>query len=274
MSDADLIGMAIPVTFLLMLLVERGVARLGPGGRQFPPRRGWTWIGIGFLLLVGVMSAMAPLLIPEAWLAEHRLLDGTRLGVPGGVLAGWVLLSLVSYGWHRMQHAVPWLWRSFHQIHHSPQRVDMAGAFLFHPTEIAAQLVMSSLVTTFVLGLDPLAAALTGYVAAFHAMFQHWNIRTPQWLGFLIQRPEAHCEHHRQGVHASNYGDFPLWDLLLGTFKGPRDFDGAVGFEAPADKRLGAMLSFRDVNEPLYGDGSIGVATTPSRSSTSMSAGA
>lgn len=274
MDDAELIGMAIPATFLIMLAIERTVARVAAPGRQFPPRKGWTWIGIGFLLMVGAMSAMAPLLIPEAWLAKHRLMDGTRLGVAGGTLVGWVALSAIAYVWHRTQHAVPLLWRSFHQIHHSPQRVDMAGAFLFHPTEIAAQLVLASLTTTLLLGLDPLAAALTGYVAAFHAMFQHWNIRTPLWLGYLIQRPEAHCEHHRQGVHASNYGDFPLWDLLLGTFKGPRHFDGAVGFEAPADKRLGAMLAFADVNQPLYGGGSIGVATTPSRSNASMSAGA
>lgn len=273
MNDADLVGIAIPATFFLMLAIERLLARRSRG-RAFPPRKGWTWIGIAFFLLVGAMSAMAPLLIPEAWLAEHRLFDGRPLGLAAGTLVGWIVLSAVGYGWHRLQHAVPLFWRGFHQLHHSPQRVDMAGAFLFHPTEIAAQLVMASLVTTFVLGLEPLAAALTGYVAAFHAMFQHWNVRTPHWLGYLIQRPEAHCEHHRQGVHAGNYGDLPLWDLLLGTFKGPRSFDGEVGFEAPADRRIGAMLAFADVNRPLYGGGSIGVATTPSRSSASMSTSA
>ena len=101
-----------------------------------------------------------------------------------------------------------------------------------------------------------IAAALTGYVAAFYGMFQHWNIRTPRWLGYLIQRPEAHCEHHRLDVHAYNYGDLPIWDLLLGTFKNPVGFDGRCGFESPADRRLGAMLAFEDVHPPQYRAGS------------------
>ncbi|HRI17580.1 MAG TPA: sterol desaturase family protein, partial [Burkholderiaceae bacterium] len=86
-------------------------------------------------------------------------------------------------------------------------------------------------VTLIVLGLTPLAAAWVGYIAAFHGLFQHWNVRTPQWLGFFIQRPESHCVHHRQGVHAWNYGDFPLWDLLAGSLRNPREFNGRCGFD-------------------------------------------
>ncbi|HMC14209.1 MAG TPA: sterol desaturase family protein, partial [Albitalea sp.] len=133
------------------------------------------------------------------------------------------------------------------------------GSVLFHPIEMVIQVLMQLFVTVIALGLDPLAAALTGYLAAFYGMFQHWNIRTPQWLGYLIQRPEAHCEHHRLGVHADNYGDLPIWDLLLGTFRNPKSFSGDCGFEAPNDRRVGAMLALRDVNAPLYGAGSRGV---------------
>ena len=156
---------------------------------------------------------------------------------------------------------VPLLWRLTHQLHHSPQRVDIPGSVLFHPTEMVAQVLLQLFVTLIVLGLDPLAAALTGYVAAFYGMFQHWNVHTPRWLGYLIQRPEAHCEHHRLGVHAFNYGDLPIWDLLFGTFRNPAHFEGRCGFEEPADRRLGAMLAFRDVNEPHYGGGSRGAMT-------------
>ena len=106
--------------------------------------------------------------------------------------------------------------------------------------------------------LEPLAAALTGYVASFYSFFQHWNVRTPRWLGLLIQRPEAHCLHHERGVHARNFGDLPLWDMIFGTFANPADFEGEVGFEAPADRRLGAMLVFVDVNRPLNGPGTRG----------------
>ena len=52
-------------------------------------------------------------------------------------------------------------------------------------------------------------------------MFQHWNVKTPRWLGYIIQRPESHGLHHELGVHARNYSDFPLWDMLMGTFVNP-----------------------------------------------------
>lgn len=256
MEATDVVGLLIPLTFFAMLAIERRSP-----ARAFPPRRGWTWLGIGFLLLLGTLSTVVPLAVDEHWLAAHRWLDGSRLGVVGGTVVGYLVLSGLMYAWHRSLHTVPLLWRLTHQLHHSPQRVDIPGAVLFHPTEMVAQVLLQLFVTLVVLGLDPLAAALTGYVAAFYGMFQHWNVNTPQWLGVLIQRPEAHCEHHRLGVHASNYGDLPIWDLLLGTFRNPKHFEGRCGFESPADRRLGAMLAFRDVNQPLYGRDSRGAPT-------------
>jgi sterol desaturase/sphingolipid hydroxylase (fatty acid hydroxylase superfamily) len=253
METTDLIGLLVPTTFLLMLTIERWRP-----ARPFPRRRGWTALGISFLLLMGVISTVVPLALDERWLAAHRWLDGRGLGVLGGTVVGYTVLSGVMYAWHRMLHAVPLLWRLTHQLHHSPQRIDIPGSVLFHPTEMVAQVALQLAVTLLVLGLDPVAAALTGYVAAFYGMFQHWNVRTPRWLGYLIQRPEAHCEHHRLGVHAHNYGDLPVWDLLLGTFRNPARFEGRCGFEAPADHRLVAMLGFQDVNRPLYGSGSRG----------------
>jgi sterol desaturase/sphingolipid hydroxylase (fatty acid hydroxylase superfamily) len=59
-------------------------------------------------------------------------------------------------------------------------------------------------------------------------------------------------------VHAFNYGDLPVWDMLFGTYRNPRRFKGDVGFDKPATDRLGAMLGFVDVNEPVAGPGSLG----------------
>ncbi len=255
METVELVGLLVPATYLAMLGVEASWP-----ARTFPPRRRWRWIGVAFLLLIGTAGTVVPLLLPLDWMAARRWIDGTRLGVAGGAAVGWLVLSGLMYAYHRSVHAVPLLWRLTHQLHHSPQRVDISGSMLFHPIEMVLQVLLQLFVTVVVLGLDPLAAALTGYVAAFHGMFQHWNVRTPRWLGWFIQRPEAHCEHHRRGVHASNYGDLPLWDLLLGTFRNPKAFDGECGFDAPADRRLGAILALRDVNAPVYGAASRGIA--------------
>ena len=253
MEAVDLVGLAVPLTYFVLLATER----LWPA-RRFPPRRGWQWIGIAFLLLIGTAGAVIPLLLPLEWLEAHRWVDGTALGVAGGTIAGYFVLSGLAYAYHRAAHNAGFLWRGFHQLHHSPQRVDIPGSVLFHPLEMAIQVLLQLFVTVVVLGLDPLAAALVGYVAAFYGMFQHWNVRTPRWLGYFIQRPEAHCVHHRKGVHFYNYGDLPLWDIAFGTFRNPREFNGECGFEEPGDRRGGAMLAFTDVNAPGYGPGSLG----------------
>jgi hypothetical protein len=46
--------------------------------------------------------------------------------------------------------------------------------------------------------------------------------------------------------------------MLFGTFRNPAKYMGECGFEAGADRKLGAMLAFADVNAPLYGPGNLG----------------
>jgi len=260
MDTVDIVGLLIPVTYFLFLITEK----LWPA-RVFPARKGWQWIGILFLILIGTISTVVPLLIPGAWLDAHRWLDGTRLWGVGGTIVGFVVMEGVIYAWHRTEHNVGFLWRGFHQIHHSPRRVDIPGAVLFHPLEMIVQVLLQLFVTVIVLGLEPLAAAIISYLLAFYGFFQHWNVRTPQWLGYLIQRPESHCVHHRLGVHYYNYSDFPPWDILFRTFRNPEKYMGDCGFEGGADRKIGAMLAFADVNAPLYGAGSLGAKPVHSK---------
>ena len=243
MKLEDLLGMMVPVTFLAMMAVE---ARWP--ARAFPKRRLWRLTGLGFFLAMGFIAAGLPLLLPEPWIASHRLLDLSSLPIVPAVIAGYLAMSLVSYGFHRACHNVHVLWRLFHQVHHSPERVDIAGAAYFHPLDMLAYAGIQLAVPLLLLGLSPQAAAITGFVATFYAFFQHWNVRTPRWLGYLIQRPESHCRHHEYGVHAWNYSDLPLWDIVFGTFHNPPSWQGRAGFDGDASRRLGAMLAFSDVN--------------------------
>jgi sterol desaturase/sphingolipid hydroxylase (fatty acid hydroxylase superfamily) len=253
MSAIDILALLVPVTYFAMLAIER----LWPA-RVFPRRRGWQWLGVLFLVIVGLVSALTPLVLPVDWLAAHRLLPGDRLGVVAGAFVGFVIAEGVVYAYHRAAHRYSFLWRLGHQVHHSPERVDIAGSVLFHPVEMVIQATLLILTTTIVLGLDPLAAAIVGYLVPFYGMFQHWNIRTPQWLGLVIQRPEAHCIHHRKGLHYYNFSDLPWWDMLFGTCRNPRAFNGECGFEGDAPRKLWPMLGFADVNLAFYGKASRG----------------
>lgn len=57
-------------------------------------------------------------------------------------------------------------------------------------------------------------------------------------------------------MHARNYGDLPIWDMLFGTYlnpRGPVAID--VGFGEAQAARLGTMLLMRDVETGSNDDG-------------------
>jgi sterol desaturase/sphingolipid hydroxylase (fatty acid hydroxylase superfamily) len=66
----------------------------------------------------------------------------------------------------------------------------------------------------------------------------------------VIQRPESHGVHHERGVHRYNYADLPLWDIVFGTFRNPRRWDGKAGFHDGASARIAEMLVGVDVSRP------------------------
>jgi sterol desaturase/sphingolipid hydroxylase (fatty acid hydroxylase superfamily) len=70
------------------------------------------------------------------------------------------------------------------------------------------------------------------------------------WLGYIVQRPEAHVVHHAKGIHAYNYSDIAIYDMLFGTWRNPKGFEHENGFYQGASSRVSDMLLFRDVAEP------------------------
>ena len=122
-----------------------------------------------------------------------------------------------------------------------------------------------NIVAVLVLGLSPGAAALAGYISFFVGVFQHMNVRTPQWLGFVIQRPEAHAVHHTRGVHAYNYGNFMLWDILFGTFRNPATFAAGRRASGTAPRARSARCSSAATSASRAGEPSDGRARLPPR---------
>lgn len=239
LSIADLLLHATAAVWPLLLVVEHVLP-----ARSQPRLPAWRAVGCAAFLLFGAVSFYLPLALPPAWL-EHGLLPGQGLGVAGGALVGYLVVTLVGYAWHRAAHASALLWRLFHQLHHAPRRLDVASAAIFHPHEMAFYTLMPLAVTTLVLGLDPLAAAIVGLAGVFNAVFQHANIATPRWLTWFMQRPEAHSIHHAE--HAHNYSDFPLWDRLFGTYREGVGFRPDIGLAPAASRRWLAMLFLREV---------------------------
>jgi sterol desaturase/sphingolipid hydroxylase (fatty acid hydroxylase superfamily) len=214
--------------------------------RHFPEVRHWRLKGAGFLLLYLALATYAPLMW-DGWLGQHRLFAADALPLWAQAVGGFLALELGIYAWHRTMHNTDFLWRWMHQMHHSAERFDVFGAFYFHPFDMLGFTFVGSLCLVVGFGISADAAIFINVAATFCAMFQHSNIRTPRWLGYLITRPESHALHHERGVHARNYADIPLFDMLFGTFENPRRFEGEVGFYDGASKRIGAMLVGRQI---------------------------
>jgi len=219
-----------------MLLVERAV-----GDRRWPTVSGW-WPRAIALNAVQAGAAYLAGVTWDDWMIRHRLWTVDDLSIVAQILIGYGAITFIYYWWHRWRHEVPLLWRFLHQVHHSPQRIEIITSFYKHPLEILVNGVLSSAIVYLLVGVEPLAAAIVVLITGLAEFVYHWNVRTPHWLGYWIQRPESHCVHHQEGLHHYNYADLPIWDMLFGTFRNPRDWNDRCGFGPIGEHRLKEML--------------------------------
>jgi sterol desaturase/sphingolipid hydroxylase (fatty acid hydroxylase superfamily) len=239
LSLADYYSLLLLAPFLALDLVWRA--------RRYEPARGWRIRALAVSFAIFGVS----LVVGRLWsgfLPQTSLIEGAELGTWGGAAAGTLLYELAHYWYHRAAHAWNWLWRLGHQMHHSAESLDAFGAYYLHPLDAALFTTWAVLVFYPLLGLTPEAGAIAAAFLAFNAAFQHANIRTPRWLGVLVQRPESHGVHHATGIHRYNYADLPLWDMVFGTFRNPVEGTRPAGFYPGASRRIAAMLGFRDVS--------------------------
>jgi sterol desaturase/sphingolipid hydroxylase (fatty acid hydroxylase superfamily) len=164
-----------------------------------------------------------------------------------GFLA-YLVITWVFYWWHRIRHESKTLWLIFHQFHHSPENLEVLTSFYKHPFEIILNVIIIGIIVYPILGLCLDANMWLTIFSAYGEAFYHMNIKTPYWMGFIIQRPESHRVHHlRDKRFCKNYSDVPLWDILGGTFYNPRLDTCETGFSQGAESKVMLMLRCKDV---------------------------
>jgi len=208
--------------------------RIIPYDRTWHPT-GWEWrrdgiynamtligggIARGGILSIG--SVVAPL--------HARLPLAVEIAVAIGVM------SLSSYGYHRLSHRVAWLWK-MHGVHHAPHKVNVANNNVNQFLDAALQLVATCL-PLFLLGLSQPAVFAAIVFRLAQSYVTHANIDVDLgWLRYLVTGPAQHRLHHSTEPHElGHYAvDLPLWDLIFGSFTWkPARAPRRVGLRHPA----------------------------------------
>jgi sterol desaturase/sphingolipid hydroxylase (fatty acid hydroxylase superfamily) len=170
-----------------------------------------------------------------------------------GIL-GFIVLDLAIYAQHVAFHRVPLLWRA-HRMHHADLDIDVTTGLRFHPIEIVLSMLIKMAVVAL-LGIPAIAVVAFEVTLNATAMFNHSNVRMPDWLDRLVRlvvvTPDMHRTHHSVAPDEtnSNYGsNLPWWDRLFGTYRRAptaghdRMTIGLPIFRDPAELRLDRLLT-------------------------------
>lgn len=216
--------------------------------RRFHTVPMWRLRGAISAVLYFAIASYAPYLWAD-FLGQYQLIDASGLPLWASIPIGLLVAQFIQYWWHRALHSSDMMWRVFHQMHHSAERMDIWGALWFHPMDALGFTFAASFALTIPLGIDPLAGGIVAVMAGVADIFTHANLKTPRWLGWFIHRPESHGLHHQRGRHTGNFGVLTIWDQIFGTFENPRKWNGEAGFYDGSSARVAEMLMFRDVSE-------------------------
>jgi sterol desaturase/sphingolipid hydroxylase (fatty acid hydroxylase superfamily) len=240
LNDLSMVELALPLLYVvagLLLILEHYYP-----ARVIEKEKSWYMRA----LIVNALVFMVFLLVDTLWL---KYLDSWSLFSLGdefsafmGAFLAYFIFTFVVYWWHRLRHASAWVWRVFHQLHHSPKRIETLTAYYIHPFDMLANLLISNSIVYVLLGLGLEGAAWYTLITGVAGFLIHANLNFPYWIGYVFQTPRMHRLHHKSGHHAQNYSDIVFWDMIFGTYENPKEEIENCGFSERKEKRLLDML--------------------------------
>lgn len=177
-------------------------------------------------LCTALDQAMRPLLAAASvWVVN--LLGGGLIALPShgwGVLVSVVAvvltIDLLEYGFHRLQHAWPLLWR-MHSLHHSAASFNVTVTTRHYWFEAVLKGCLLGPLVGVLFKVEPAIVGIAALVFLPGNFFAHLNLRID--LGRFVtwvNNPQYHRLHHsRRTEHFDrNFTQLlPLWDRLFGT---------------------------------------------------------
>jgi len=225
--------------FWLMIMVPTE-ARM-PNAR--PPSSESAWFNVRYMIVAAALIALLRPLLTGAALMWPSVLGGGWITFTSSV-RGWccaflavlVMSDLLTYLFHRAQHAVPLLWR-MHELHHSAECLDVTVGYRIFWIEPLIEMVFLYPLVGVVFKVPVTVGLAFAIVNELLNQWAHMNLRfSPGRFGLLIIHPQYHRLHHsrsERGYDKNFSGLLPLWDILFGTLYRPaRDEFVEVGLDS------------------------------------------
>ena len=150
-----------------------------------------------------------------SWL---RLLSGAPLWQQAIILL--VAGDFLKWLTHRLQHAIPALWR-LHRLHHSSQELDALSHARSHPIESLINRLPFLAIFVLVLGIDLRLIAAFSSIDLLQGLWAHSNTHVRLgWVNYIFATQEFHHWHHADDAKAvdKNFGGFlSVWDWVFHT---------------------------------------------------------
>lgn len=224
---SDLAQYGLLLSLLLFAILAVSEAIFPRRERSLARAKRWRTNILIILLDSAALRLMGPIaaLAAASYAAQHHigLFNWTDWPAWLEFILALILFDLAIYGQHIATHKIPLLW-ALHKVHHADRDIDVTTAIRFHPVEIILSMLYKS-VLALLLGPSLLAVFVFALILNLCAMFNHSNLRLPDWLDkrlrlFLVT-PDMHRVHHSTvpGETDSNYGfSIALWDRIFDTY--------------------------------------------------------
>lgn len=200
------------------------------------------------LLVLGA-AAVFDIHDADALIAFYDNGHGPLAAFPLWVQAAVFLIAsdFMLYWFHRMYHGSGF-WK-YHAIHHSSEELDWISAARFHPVNLFLGTVAVDVVLLMA-GISPEIMVWVGPFTTFHSAFVHANLNwTLGPFRYVLATPVFHRWHHTalsEGGNTNFAGTFPIWDILFGTFRMPKNaLPENYGIDgAPLPSEIGGQLAY------------------------------
>ena len=125
--------------FAAFVVLERSIP-----GWPLPTVRTW-WLRALVINACQIAVVVAAGLTWEHWFQRASLFHLPAYLSPWTAgIAAYFVATFVFYWWHRWRHRIDCLWLAFHQIHHSPRRIEVITSFYKHPVEMIANSIIGN----------------------------------------------------------------------------------------------------------------------------------